>query len=295
MFLGFFVLKVVRMQGDSFIFGFSNEWTFFQKQHPKFVEALDSLADTGQKTIKRLFVPNTPAEELIFFSGVLVLEEFAELWVLAGNGCGVGALKILRGMYERTVTAAYISKFPEEASRFWIFGAIAYRRVLNNVREIYGLEQLKEILGADHFDEAEKNYQEVRHDFEETLCRRCEIFRVAFSWSQFDLATMAKKAGYGLAQCYWGAYSIPTQQAHSTVLAITSRLKVEADGSRYFDRSAEYPSAALAASMGHVVLLKMLRIQDSFFSLGLAAEIAQREAECKDAWPGIECDFGMGM
>jgi hypothetical protein len=77
-----------------------------------------------------------------------------------------------------------------------------------------------------------------------------------------------------LEYCYWHAYSMPTQQAHSTVLAITF---------------------AMAACVGHVVLLKMLRVQNSFFSLGLEDEIAKHEVHCKEAWPGIEKDVGKGM
>ena len=150
------VLKVLRMP-DSFVFGFPNEWAFFQKEHPKFVEALDCLAETQQKAMKRTFVPSSAAEELVFFSGSLVMEDFVELWVLAGNGCGLGALKVLRGMYERTVTAAYVSQFPEQARRFWNFGVIAHRRVLNNAKELYGLAELKKILGADHFDRRERS------------------------------------------------------------------------------------------------------------------------------------------
>ena len=103
-----------------------------------------------------------------------------------------------------------------------------------------------------------------------------------------------KKAGCGLEKCYFHAYAIPTQHAHSTVLAITSRVEMNTEGI-FFQRAAESTHAAMAASAGHVVLLKMLRVQDSFFSLGLADEIAEREAECKAAWPGVENDYGKGM
>jgi hypothetical protein len=276
-------------------FGFPDEWTFFQSNHPKFVEGLRPLAETTERILKREFVPRSLAEELVYFSGVLVAEDFTELWILASNGLGVGGLKILRGMYERTVTAAYISKFPDEASRFWKFGSIAHRRVLNNAKELYGTTQLKQLLGEHHFDEVEKNYQEVRCEFEETLCARCETLRVGFTWSKYDLATMANKAGYGLEHCYWHAYSLPTQHAHSTVLAITSRLKIEPDGNKYFDRAPEHTFAALAASVGHVVLLRMLRVQDFFFSLALENELTRRESECKAAWPSIEGDYGKGL
>lgn len=284
----------LELPEGSFVFGFPEEWVAFQQKHPKFVEALAPLAETAQHAIRRSFIPKSPADELVFFMGALVLEDFTELWLLAGNGCGTGALKILRGMYERTVTAAYVSKFPDEARRFWRFGAIAHRRVLNNAKLLYGSEQLKGLLSAAHLEEVEKNYLEARHDFEEIVCARCELFRIMFSWSKYDLSTMARKAGYGLEYCYFNAYSIPTQQAHSTVMAVSSHLKTQEDG-KYFDRDVEHLHAPVAAMTGHVVLLKMLRVQNSYFSLGLESEIRQLEADCKTMWPGIEANFGKGM
>ena len=45
--------------------------------------------------------------DLIFYTlGRMAVDDFSELVVLAGNGWGIGALKTLRGMYERIVTAA---------------------------------------------------------------------------------------------------------------------------------------------------------------------------------------------
>ena len=58
------------------IFGFPDEWAFFRKEHPQFVDALETLAVLQQKLMKRTFTPTSPAEELVFFSGSLVQEDF---------------------------------------------------------------------------------------------------------------------------------------------------------------------------------------------------------------------------
>ena len=114
------------------------------------------------------------------------------------------------------------------------------------------------------------------------------------SWSKLGLPAMAKKAGYGLEHCYYNGYAIPTQQAHSTVLAVTARLKQQPDG-RFFDNSVQKFYAGLAIMTAHVVVLKMMRVENSYFSLGLDAEISAREAECKVTWPGIENECGKGL
>jgi len=278
----------------SFVFGFAEQWLAFQQAHPKFVAALEPLAKTTEKAMQRVFNQRKPADALVFLSGSVVHEDFTEVWVLAGNGLGAGALKIVRGMYERTVTAAYISKFPDEARRFWDYGAIAHRRLINHAKEIYGTEQLGRVLGADHIANVNTAYQAVAKDFRETVCATCKTDKEMFSWSKLSLPAMAKKAGYGLEYCYYNGYAWPTQQVHSTVLAITSRMNLPGNGA-YFTRDAEQAQAALAAMMGHLLMLKMLRVQDSYFSLGLESEIKEREAECKVAWPGVENDFDRGL
>src|SRR5260370_1856477 len=58
------------------------------------------------------------ADRVVFGLGRIIADDFGELLVLGGNGYGIGAYKILRGMYERLVTAAYIAKNPSEARPF---------------------------------------------------------------------------------------------------------------------------------------------------------------------------------
>ena len=62
-----------------------------------------------------------------------------------------------------------------------------------------------------------------------------------------------------------------------------------------FDNSVQKFYAGLAIMTAHVVMLKMMRVENSYFSLGLDSEISGREAECKAAWPGIENECGKGL
>ena len=285
----------IRLRDGDYIFGFPNEWAKFQERFPNFLKAFDALAETMNKVRVRTFTPaNHPVDETVFFLSSLVFEDFTEVWVMAGNGLGTGALKVLRGMYECAVTAAYISRFPDEAKQFWKFGPIAHHKVLHHAKELHGQPYLESVLGSDHCKEAEEEYQKVKPDFQKTRCKKCKTTDTMMSWSEYDLATMAKKAGYGLEHCYYDGYTIPTQQAHSTVLAVTSRVKQQPDG-RFFDRSVQKYHAGQAIMTAHVVMLKMLRVENSHFALGLESEITQREFECKAAWPGIENLCGKGM
>ena len=280
----------IQMKEGDYIFGFPDEWAKFQERFPAFLGAFDALGETINRIQVRTFTPKKhPADETVFFLGSLAKKDFTEVWLMAGNGLGTGALKVLRGMYECAVTAAYISKFPREAKQFWKFGVIAHRRLLDHAKNLYGMEYLQSVLGAKHFEQVEQEYQNVGGDF-----HKGKSGRMMASWSKYDLLTIAKKAGYGLEHCYYNGYAIPTQQTHSTVLAVTSRLKQQPDGI-FSDDSVQKFYAGLAIMTAHVVMLKMLRVENSYFALALDSEISQREAECKAAWPGIEKECGKGL
>ena len=53
-----------------------------------------------------------------FILARLAIDEFSEMLVLASNNFGLGALKILRSMYEKVVTSAYIAENPEVSRAF---------------------------------------------------------------------------------------------------------------------------------------------------------------------------------
>lgn len=71
-------------------------------------------------------------------------------------------------------------------------------------------------------------------------------------------------------------------------MAISARLSLMEGGGALFTRDSERVQAVMATMMGHLLMLKMLRVQDSYFSLGLDSEIKEREEEYRAAWPNSE-------
>ena len=49
----------------------------------------------------------------IFYLSYIVWEDLNEILVLSSNGLMRGAMKILRGMFERTVTLSYLALHPD--------------------------------------------------------------------------------------------------------------------------------------------------------------------------------------
>src|ERR1700683_336136 len=102
-------------------FGYPDQWEAFEKRNAKFIEHFPTLKRALDTAFIREFTTRTPADRAIHFLGRLCIEDFMELLCLAGNGYGIGAMKLLRGLYERVVTAAYLAKNPDEAELFLDF------------------------------------------------------------------------------------------------------------------------------------------------------------------------------
>ena len=58
------------------------------------------------------------ADRVVFYLGRMAADDFGEICTLSGNGRGFGSYKIVRGMYERVVTAMYIAGKPSESRAF---------------------------------------------------------------------------------------------------------------------------------------------------------------------------------
>jgi hypothetical protein len=87
------------------------------------MQAIPLLFDTMDAVFDRaasLAMPDT----IIHFLSRIASEDFIEVFLLSGNGHGIGGFKVLRGMYERVVTTFFLANNPAEAERFWNYFSI---------------------------------------------------------------------------------------------------------------------------------------------------------------------------
>lgn len=262
--------------------GFPEEWDYFFKSHPHWGESFINLHSTLDKIFIREFEPGNSADKVVFYLGRLSVEDFNEVFLLCANGYGFGGLKILRGLYERTVTAAYISKNPEEAKQFLEYHFIHQGKMLNHAKSFFG--NFEDQIDRNEIEDAEKKYTLYQQQFKEPLCKKCKTYRTRFSWSTLDLLSMAKKADFDLDNLYFPGYFFPTIQTHATPSSLMSRLKIKEDGNISFvvDSQRGWSERALLAA--HNILLRVMLIQDKHFNLGLDAEIEERGNDFMATW-----------
>lgn len=262
-------------------FGDPAEWRAFQEAHSVFVERVPSLFRTFQTIFRRKIDKSAPnADRIVFHLGMLGLEDFKEILLLCANGHGVGGQKILRGLYEKTVTADYISTHPGEADKFLDYFWIHMKKDINHQKNVYKNHVLSP--GEEHIIE---EYEKVKDLFIEPLCKKCGTSRPQMSWTKLDVASMAKAAKSPIADWYYSWYFLPTLQTHTTMGAIFTRLRVvEELDFTYFSSGPQREVARKMVRDSHLIMLNVLHRQNEHFQLAMDDELMERAKDFDDSW-----------
>lgn len=247
---------------SEFSWGFADQRKAFEERNKKFLERFSHLQFALDSTFLRSFAsPDHLATLIIFSLGRLCIEDFFELILLAANGYGYGALKLLRALYEKAVTMAFLSENPDDVEAFFNYHAVAQYKLMQRVKETFA----PGTLSAQAIEGTERQYSEVKNDYLFESCSQCHAKRVHHTWHKLDLVSMAKKTIF--APTIVGAYYIPMSHTHSTVQALLSRLEENSDGVMGFNPDLQPKEADTALVMAHNIILGVIEIQKKFFKL----------------------------
>jgi len=254
-------------------FGLPNEWEAFINENPVLIRKLKSLFGTLNAVFIRKNNRLESIDKVVFYLGRLCAEDLMEILLLCGNGYGVGAFKLLRGMYEKAVTAAYLSKNPMEAELFLDYYHVQLLKSINHFKEGMSEDDVRKYFTDAQLKEIQQAADSVRHKFPNRM-----------SWSNLSTPAMAKAAGNGYKDLYHLAYFLPTLQLHSTVAAVVERLTLTDDGAMTFKDGSQPEIARQAMITAHNVILLVIDTQNDHFGLKLDDEISQRAADFQEVW-----------
>jgi hypothetical protein len=269
------------MQAKKTFAGFGNvgEWQEFNRRNARFLERFENLKNALTIAFARSGESAEPVDRMIFYLGRLCTEEFNEILVLAGNGYGVGALKLLRGMYERSVTAHYLHLHPEMIEDFLEYYWVSQRKEVKAIIENFGVSVLDPALVR----EIEDNFARVKSRFMVDDCPKCGTKRLNHTWSKLDVVSMAKD-GAVFGKFIVDAYYLPMRHGHSTVGAVSSRL-IEADGGTGFYGGPQRKEADAALKIAHKLMVLNLALQSEHFqSEASAIPLQQCLDDVKYVW-----------
>ena len=225
----------------------------------------------------------------VFALGYMTVEDFMEALLLSCHGYGLGGLKILRAMYEHHVTASYLAKFPEETSAFVNYEYITTRKFFRRAAEFKDLEPMLQSMGGQEVrQENEQNAANVEKNYVTEICKECHATGPQPSWSKLPTDAMARKVSAGLYGLYGPYFLVPTWHLHTSFHAIASRQNPE-NGELKFDRPPDdYIQQALLSV--DTLLVEALKLQESYFDLGLQRDIEAVKCSSDETWAHLIAD-----
>jgi Family of unknown function (DUF5677) len=246
--------------------GYPERWAAFNQRNVRFVsDCYPALVTTSEKILNRHVPIKSVADDVMFLLGRAAFEDYCELWVLAGNGYGFGAFKILRGLYEKVVTLGYLMKHQSEIQRFVDYEIVQRRRLMNRVKQD---PHLRHRFPEAEYARIEAAYQSVKDQFLDTAGR-------SLSWTPLDTFSMAMKAGYDLDSISVSAYVLPNLKVHATVSDLAERKVSQGDGTYKFNNEPQEQHADSALVTGTHILIAALFVQEDYFELGMRSGIEQ--------------------
>jgi Family of unknown function (DUF5677) len=132
----------VTVQAQLF-FGNLDAAAEFEKRHPLWPDRFMNLVRAIDMAFTRVQTMSEPAEKLIYFYGRMCAEDFMEVLLVCGNGYGEAGLKLLRCLYEHTVTLRYLHEHPNEADLFMDFHHVQQHKLMRNILDGFGKDALQ--------------------------------------------------------------------------------------------------------------------------------------------------------
>lgn len=244
------------------MYGFPEECHKFDQRHPLWNDMMANLVKALDIAFTRTQLMDSNADRFVYFFGRVILEDFMEIALVAYHGYGIAAQKLVRSMYEFTVTLHYLHEHPEEAETFLDYHAIQDNKLVTRLIETFG----EKILPADLIAEIRDNAAAVKEDFMEPECDHPEAkMKLRHSWSKLDFVSMAKTTG-DLGKLVVPGYFLPLRHAHPTFGGFTERVEI-VDGTMMLKSDSQPEIVDRSLMTAHDCIINMLVVQKNHFRL----------------------------
>lgn len=221
---------------------------------PRFFEIAPRFTDSLNDLTGRAHPNPEPIHRVILNLGILTAISMFELVTLAGNGFGIGAMKIARTVMETAINAEYLRRFPAECDLYLNWHWVEQHKLLTYVRE--HAPELLPNLSAAETERVEREFPRVRAQYENA---RGEI---RGSWCSLDLGARAIRTGF--AEAFRLINPISSQLIHGTFGGLAKHFDLTADDRRIsIPPSMEFCGEALSG--GHMCTLTVIgTLADTF-------------------------------
>src|ERR1035437_750445 len=259
-----------ELPAGSVMYGYPEECAKFSERHPLWEDMMTNLVKGLDIAFTRTQTMDNSGDRFVYFFGRVILEDFMEIALISQHGYGVAASKLVRSMYEFTVTLDYLHKHPEEADTFLDYHLIQQDKLLGRIIEIFG----ENVMDAKDIAEIRERAAGVKQDFMVPVCDHPGAkMRLNHTWNKLDFVSMAKTTGE-LGNLIISGYYLPLRHAHPTFGGFTERLET-VNGTMSLKAEAQTDIADRSLMTAHNCVLFMLTVQKDHFKLAALEEPLQ--------------------
>ncbi len=267
-------------------------WPKISSSHPEIFQTCSALKQLLEEASQIEFESEHPQSLAVYGLGHLCVEDFLEIMVLEEHEYHGGSRKLLRGLFERMITAEVIADDLTEARRFFDYYHVDLRKLVRRSEGVYGpADPLK---GTEH----EELNKRARDQFRRKKCEHCGN-APPMAWSSKSLETHANEVGKKLTKLYGdngdrngykvlylAGADLSNPLIHASMMGIYSRLVpgTKENSATFKDSFPDLGSFEQAESW----LLTALQTRDRFFKLGLTERLNTLHIALHDA---IKLDY----
>jgi hypothetical protein len=190
-----------RRSRFSAIFGLQAVWDSTFEEHERAFRSIEVLREMARELAATTDGSQKEMVQVLAALTKVCSEATFDVILLAGNKRGHGAMKIARGMFEISVTAAYLTKNPSEVGDYLSFAAVEAWNHLQSAKK-HKAGSVSPELEA----QAEIEYKRVRSQFSN------DAGRVQRRWTKKSIRQMAEEIGR--LNIYDVAYNLASELHH---------------------------------------------------------------------------------
>jgi hypothetical protein len=257
--------------GEIVSFGFEDFWPQASKEYadvfsviPKLIALTNELLDAAdRKRTGELELAVTCLTRMTGFG-------MNDVMILCGNGSGIGAMKIVRGMFETSLLAEYLRRNPNEASDYVDFGPVlAWRRLHTLPRE------KRRSMAPEAVQQLEDEYNSVKGRFTNSAGN------VRSQWTKKSIGKMAEELGRS--DQYDLVYGLACSLHHANFEGLIGHHDLR-DGKLRMDGPPSFAWTGAALIAAHNYLFFALNTLNDCCNLGFDERIATARKDFDAVW-----------
>ena len=240
---------------------------------PELCSTFPLLVEVVTRSFDRAFRCIGPQPLAVYGLGRQCVEDFLEIVCLCENNLPSGSQKLLRGLFERTVTADGLAEESDQAQRFADFYNVSADRILRRATGAFGSISAFDGL----LDEC--RVQEARSKFKIAKCKTCGL-SPPLNWSTKSLDALAREFQQRVAarlqpgellqaegSFYLGGADLTNPEIHASMASIYGRLRRTSEEDTF--TLVQHQNDLAPLQLGILFLVLALETQNRFFQLGL--------------------------